>query len=399
MLPRHYIFNHIPKTGGTSILAVCRQNLEPTEISPPLAEHQLRLIPTARFEHYKLIAGHFSVLSQSGFCRSRYSLTLLREPIGRIFSLYNFWRSVPEQNPWTSKAKELSFAGFVEFFMDSPVIVHNPYTHHFAAIGRDCPSYPVDANALLAAAKHNLAAFDFVGIFEEFDLSTRLLCHELGWSPPATIPHENRSRLDVGFGEIDRQTTEILQDRNRLDLEMYEFAVQLFNARKAGAGADESTFHRGFEERRFIPFPIPYQTGRRATIHSVSASWIPDESSRTLEIAVSFQVNLQTAKLAWGVQITDAAGNIVWGTNTTNEGLTLNYKMDRECRGAYLVQCELPQGTYFVTVSLAEARRLGFHEHWIDNATSFTVAPSHIARPGYGSGIRLKKFSSVVIGV
>ncbi|MGA3043129.1 MAG: hypothetical protein ABSF54_20315, partial [Bryobacteraceae bacterium] len=80
-----------------------------------MAEHQLRLIPTARFEHYKLIAGHFSVLSQSGFCRSRYSLTLLREPIGRIFSLYNFWRSVPEQNPWTSKAKELSFAGFVEF--------------------------------------------------------------------------------------------------------------------------------------------------------------------------------------------------------------------------------------------------------------------------------------------
>jgi hypothetical protein len=36
--PKHYIFNHNPKTGGNSLLAVCRDNLEPAEISPHLNE-------------------------------------------------------------------------------------------------------------------------------------------------------------------------------------------------------------------------------------------------------------------------------------------------------------------------------------------------------------------------
>ena len=178
MLPKHYIFNHIPKTGGNSLLAVCRDNLEPAEISPHLTDHEIRLMPAARFEHYKLIAGHFSVLTQAGFCRSRYSMTLLRDPIKRIFSAYTFWRTAPEYNPVTSNAKESSFTDFVRYFADSPAIIHNPYTHHFAAIGRDCPGYSADAAALMATAKHNLAAFDFVGICEELGRSLRLLCHE-----------------------------------------------------------------------------------------------------------------------------------------------------------------------------------------------------------------------------
>ena len=81
MLPKHYIFNHIPKTGGNTLLTICRHNLMPADFSPHLTEHEIRLMPAARFERFPLVVGHFSVLTQAGFCRSRYSMTLLRDPI------------------------------------------------------------------------------------------------------------------------------------------------------------------------------------------------------------------------------------------------------------------------------------------------------------------------------
>ena len=392
-MPQHYIFNHIPKTGGNSLLAACRSNLDPAEISPHLNEHDIRLLPAARIEHYRLITGHFSVLAQTAFCRTRYSMTLLRDPIKRIFSAYTFWRIAPEHNPVTSKAKELSFAEFVRYFIDSPDIIHNSYTHHFAAIGRDCPSYPCNSEALLTAAKHNLAAFDFVGVCEQMGRSAELLCRELGWRLPPATPHENRSWSENSFGQVDGRTMDLLRDRNRLDLELYEYAVQLLHAREDRAAAAANT-SRSVERNRFVPFPIPYKVARKAMVQSVSARWVPDESSRTLEVAVNFTAIAPLAELNLGIQVNDEAGTIVWGTSTSLEGLDLAYEIGRDSRAVFLLDCALPRGLYFVTVALAEPRRLGFHEHWIDHAALFTVAPLRVAPSRYVRGMRLQEFRS-----
>jgi hypothetical protein len=393
--PKQYIFNHIPKTGGISLLAVCRANVAPEDISPHVDYVEMHLMPAARFERYKLVNGHFSLLAQAGFCRSRYSMTLLRDPIRRIFSAYTFW--LTERNdPVTDKARELPFGDFVRYFADSPAIIQNPYTHHLAALGRDCPAYPQDEYALLTAAKRNLAAFNFVGICEELGRSLHLLCAELGWRPPATTPHENRTSSGDRFGGIDPQTMQTLRDRNRLDLELYEYAVQLFNAREAGLAAP-SGVPGSVEPNHFVPFPVPCNAHRRAMVQAVSAEWVGDEFSRTLEVAVVFKTHVPIAELSLGIQFTSATGDIVWGTNTSIAYLELNYEPGLDCRAAYTMECVLPQEIYFVTVALSEPRRRGFHDHWIDRATSFTVAPTRSARSRYLRGVLLREFSSVVL--
>jgi hypothetical protein len=395
--PKHYIFNHIPKTGGTSLLAICHEHLDRAEISPHLSDAEIRLLPPARFEPYKLITGHFSLLAQSGFCRSRYSMTLLREPIRRIFSAYTFWRTSAEGNPATAKAKELSFADFVRYFIESPAIIHNPYTHHFAAIGRDCPSYPASDSALLAAAKRNLAAFNFVGICEELERSARVLCAALAWRHPAAVPHENRTSSGDWFSEIDPATMETLRERTRLDLELYQYGVQILHAREAASGgAPDPGDTENVEPNRFVPFPLPYHPDRKAMLQSVCATWVPDDSSRNLEIAVIFKPLAPIAELSLGIQVNDAIGNIVWGTSTSRECLHLEYAPGCDCRAVLLVECDLPRGLYFVTVALAEPRRLGFHEQWIDHAALFTVAPPRAARSRYVRGMRSQEFWSTV---
>jgi len=396
LAPQHYIFNHIPKTGGTSFLAICRDNLDPAEISPHLDDTEIRRLQPARFERYRLIRGHISVLVQAGFCRSRYSMTLLREPIRRIFSAYTFWRTSPESNPVTAKAKEVSFTDFVQYFIDSPTIIQNPYTHHLAAVSRDCPAYPADEAALLAAARRNLAAFDFVGVCEELGRSVRLLCAELGWRLPDAVPHQNRTASEERFAGIDRKTMEILRERNRLDAELYEYAIEILHAREAALGTSAAAWPEAVEPNRFVPVQLPCQPQRRATVRSVSATWDAKESSRRLEIAVDFRTRAPIAELSLGIQVNDAIGNIVWGTSTSRECLELEYETGRDCRAALVVECDLPPGMYFVTVSLDEPRRLGFHEHWIDHAALFTVTPPRAARSPYVRGIRSQEFLSTV---
>jgi hypothetical protein len=393
-VPSQFIFNHVPKTGGNSLLEICRYNLDPSQFSPHLDEPKVRMLPAAQFERYGFVTGHFSLLTQAGFCRSRYSMTLLREPIRRIFSAYTFWHAAAEYNPVTSKAHELSFGDFVRYFIDSPAIVHNPLTHHFAAVGRDCPGYPTAATALLAAAKNNLAAFDFVGICEEFGRSARLLCRELGWRCPEIIPYQNRSLSEASLGQIDPPTMEILLERNRLDLELYHFAIQLFEAREANSDVERAGC---VEPNRFVPFPHSHRTERRARVQSVSADWTSDESFKMLEIAVDFRTRAAIPELSLGVQVNDAAGNVVWGVSTVYEGLELDYAAAQDSQAAFILECELPQGLYFVTVALAEPRRLGFHEHWIDHATSFTVSPPRVAGSRYRRGITSREFRSHVI--
>jgi hypothetical protein len=397
LLPTQYIFNHFAKTGGTSLLAICRDNLGPAEISPHLDDHEIRLSPGTRFENYRLIAGHFSLLTQMGFCRDRYSMTLLREPIKRIFSSYTFCRALPVQNLLTSTAKELPFADFVRYFKDSPLVIHNPYCHHFAGIGKDCPEYPTNANVLLEAAKHNLAGFNFVGLCEEFERSVRLLCHELSWHVPSAVPHENRSSSDTSFGAIDRQTMEVLRGRNELDSELYEYAVDIFHSREAVVAANSlALFPHPVEPRGFAPLPDPSILARRAIIQSVSATWLPDQSSRTLEIEVDFTTTAPIGELSLGVLVTDANGRIVWGVNTGIENLPLDYDVGRNSCAAFLMECELPEGEYSITVALSEQRRLGFHEHWIDHAELFTVAPTQASVSHCAYSVTLRWFWSTL---
>jgi hypothetical protein len=190
---------------------------------------------------------------------------------------------------------------------------------------------------------------------------------------------------------------DILRDRTRLDLELYEYAIQLFNARETGAPSG-SEFPGDVEPNYFVPFPVAHNANRRAAVQSLSAEWVGDESSRMLEVAIGFKAHVPIAELSLGIQLTSATGDIVWGVNTSIAYLELHYEPGRDCRAAFLMECFLPRGMYFVTVALSEPRRLGFHDHWIDHAASFTVAPPRMAWSRFQPGILLREFSSVLIG-
>lgn len=385
MFPTHFVFNHFPKAGGTSFFAVCKYNIPESEISPQLMEEEIRLVRPERFEHYRLIRGHFSVLTQMGFSRHRYSMTLVRDPIQTILSTYKFWRTRPEEDALTRHAKSMPFAEFVRHFARSPSIIHNPYTHHFAALSRDYPE-EADDKELLAAAKHNLAAFDFVGICEQFGNSVRLLCQQAGWHVPPKIPHENRSR-EAQLQDLDDTTEQMLRERNRLDLELYDYAIGLFRARRdaieefsPGPIAPQTEPVSAIAKparNRFVAFPVPKAVRRRASIQQVIA--IQEQTARLTAVRVAYEVAEPIADLAVGVAIHNANGEIAYGPVVQVEKPPNLVGPRGERQVTFNVACDFAPQTYSVTAALESVARPGVRYDWMDRATIFCVpAPSKI---------------------
>jgi hypothetical protein len=413
--PQYYIFNHVPKTGGNSLLAVFRHNLCETEISPHLWEQDLADGRQGQFEHYRLVRGHFSINAQKGFARDRYSITLLRHPIRMITSAYHFWRASPDQPDKDTRvmmAKVLSFSEFVRYFADSPVI-HDPYAHHFAVAGapKDTPC-PREEDTLLEMAKYNLAAFDFVGITEQFSASVSLLFEDLGWKCPATMPWENGSASEHLFDRIDPKTMDLLMERNRLDLELYEYGKMLFRQHCAQRNPDihnpapsnhlanrtrifVQSRQRITESNRFLSLPAEPMPARIAAIQWVSAVREPVEGAGKLNIAIGFRTEAKIENLVAGILITDMEKNCIWSTNTQIEKLEVKNGPNCNCSISFNLECDIPAGLYFVTVAVHDLRRFGFHYHWIDRATRFQVignGPEHTT----AGGIRLRGFQSTI---
>jgi hypothetical protein len=149
--------------------------------------------------------------------------TFLRDPVDRTLSAYYYLRSRGRFD------REMSIA---EFASGPPVrqllwTVDNAHVRYLAAnAGEIIDVEPggvtrtmFDVAAERLQSDHMLVA----GLTERFDASALLLTEVLGWSPPryvrSNVTSDRRSRE-----EIEPETIAMLEERNALDLELYELA-------------------------------------------------------------------------------------------------------------------------------------------------------------------------------
>lgn len=83
----------------------------------------------------------------------------------------------------------------------------------------------------LALAKRRLEAMAWFGVMEQWTESMRLLAHALGTDLVHYVRLSNSNAYDRSLSDTARR---VLQDHNRNDVRLYEFAVDLFRRRTAG---------------------------------------------------------------------------------------------------------------------------------------------------------------------
>lgn len=239
-MAKPFFFLHIPRTAGTTLNAVIKNNFDDAHVLSIYNESDYTRLATLHaedLEPIRLIQGHLFLEKYdppTSYSREVEVFTFLRDPVKRLVSEYLFQRHWNENSLYAllnnegisfreyvgSTRKELRFRG------------KNFMTRMISGMDFDLDSYPCKA---LDVAKHNLEnVFGFVGIQERFDESLVLLQVFLGLE---SVLYEKRNVLRPALKEsISGHDLEFAREKNAADVELFSFAQELFESRVRGLG-------------------------------------------------------------------------------------------------------------------------------------------------------------------
>ncbi|MBV8669713.1 MAG: hypothetical protein JOZ28_10920 [Candidatus Eremiobacteraeota bacterium] len=233
---------HVPKCAGFSVVAFLGQAIAPREICPNTIDGKWRWEPE-QVPDYKLYAGHFSVDFVRAMGGRGTMLTMLRHPLARAVSLYDYWRSYrwdfinanfpPYPNNGPAVAKRFALLEF----LDQPFAIDNVYNHCARMLlGSRFDELMPDEDATIAEAALALREFDWIGFVEHFDMSIARLGALLDLPVPSSLPRENDTaalgRANPAFEPVvPTKPSQAEKDKilglNRIDLAVYDAAQKL----------------------------------------------------------------------------------------------------------------------------------------------------------------------------
>jgi Galactose-3-O-sulfotransferase len=230
------LFLHIPKTAGTTLQNVIYQQYSvPGDNGNmfydgiyyfPYGFHKARrpgFTPVVREmfarEDLRAVTGHFWYGAHALIPRPCFYITLLREPVDRVTSLYH------HITPHVTLDEFATEFGCRE--------ADNDQTRRIAGAE---PPYGRCSRDMLQLAKRNLRdRFAFVGTTDRFDESLIALKRLLGWEYVFYLPILiNRNRPPRSG--LERETVSLISERNELDAALYGYAGQLLDERIALSG-------------------------------------------------------------------------------------------------------------------------------------------------------------------
>ncbi|MFQ3617175.1 MAG: sulfotransferase family 2 domain-containing protein [Cyanobacteriota bacterium] len=237
---------HIPKTAGSTLTAIADAQFDVRQIAP--GPYQLpALDPAAQgrspaelrqlLTRYRFIRGHFSHNLIRQFLTRPVYITVLRHPVDRVISLYEFFRraaqrgtaETPEYEVLMRAAAEHDLLGFVQH--PDPIVqqrTSNFQTRQLAIWDED--EAALSAGERLQSACASVDRFAWVGLMEQFHASVQLLNYRFGWYP-ATVYQNLRVVTQRSRREgLSPAVIEAIAQQNTLDQALYDHAKTRFAA-------------------------------------------------------------------------------------------------------------------------------------------------------------------------
>ncbi len=252
MKPPRLCYIHIPKTAGTAVTDALRAIYPAEKIFGATFMYEYVSVDPAVFENYLLYKGHVHYsFAVKNFPKDTKYITVLRDPVERIISLYFYVRNYPEdilidpnvpdhQKEGVRLAKE---KGIVEYLSSSlPDVIHSTRNHQlmvlvgkqaFARVYTD-PEYVIDK------AWSNISRFFCYGIQELLPQFIEALAEKLGGVdlPLKEVnPTPQKSRHMEMISEKELQwAKELIKEHNLAEIMLYERVKQSIISRLNNTG-------------------------------------------------------------------------------------------------------------------------------------------------------------------
>lgn len=242
------VFLHIPKTAGTSVRILFEHNCPRRRLLRVYPEHlpnwsitqaELASLPAAQLAGIEVVFGHFPFGIHRHLPRPGRYVTVLRDPVERVVSHYYHHvrrvaagraADVPIDRAVADGLTLASFArgeipGFdtARAVPPSRNLMTRLLSDHYPR-GSGGPDDP----GLLEEAERNLAQhFLLVGLTENLPGFLKLLCRQLRWQEPGEISRALANPGRPAVDSLDPEIVQIIREHNRLDLALYEHAVEI----------------------------------------------------------------------------------------------------------------------------------------------------------------------------
>ena len=224
------IFLHLMKTGGTTLFRLIDQHYSEKQTFhyiPKKEGHQIVNLEeklASKKSSIKFIHGHTKFGFHKHLHQPAQYITMLREPISRVVSLYYFTHHNPNRDiPPHKHCPTLSS------YLDTHLkAFNNNQTRAIAGPQAVKVPFGEEPPEMLELAKQNLEQFLMVGITERFDESVIVLKYTLGLQHilySRINENSQRPTLDkIAIADIER-----IQEYNTLDLQLYDYANKLLD--------------------------------------------------------------------------------------------------------------------------------------------------------------------------
>ncbi len=236
--PRQFVFLHVQKTAGISVLERLGRVFSYLRTAWVFSPAELDAYEAAELAHYDFVCGHFTARNLAQARPGAFACTVLREPVERAVSAYWYWRAY--QGPTrrvnraaVAAAKRMSFLDFLRD-PDPEVRWHLDGHQCHAVVGDWTAPQPLPPADLVAAAVAGLDRFDFVGATERLQESLEAACRAAGLPAPGPVGRMNPTPARPRVEELTTAERDLAAEVCAADAALYRVARTRLDARLAG---------------------------------------------------------------------------------------------------------------------------------------------------------------------